>query len=156
MEAAEVRSRQPEDDEVAVPVQRFVAAVSEPADGGSALRVKDPDRLLRVWLMLQGTFEQLEGTTLPPEGIPRLQRQLQVIRREAEQAVSAPLAAELSRILPQRDEAPSAVALRIECAVLVSWVGSVVGRMLTVFVAARDRSDRAAMAAAEAARRSRV
>ena len=160
MEATEVRSRQSEGDETPAAVQRFVVIVGEPADGGSAFRVEDPARLLRVWLMLQGTLEQMQGTTLPPEGMARLQRQLQVIRREAERAVSAPLAAELSRILPPRDEPPSAAALRIECAVLVSWVGSVVVRMLAVFVTSRNRSDQAAEAAAiaeaEAAREGRL
>ena len=42
--------------------------------------------------------------------MPRLQRQLQAIRRELENTVSPPLAAELRRILPPRDEAPSAGA----------------------------------------------
>lgn len=71
MKATEVRSRQPEDNEAAAPVQRFVVIVGEPADGGSAFRVEDPDLLLRVWAMLKATLEQLEGATLPPEGIPR-------------------------------------------------------------------------------------
>ena len=94
MEAAEVRSRRPEDDEPDVPVQRFVVIVGEPADGGSAFRIEDPARLLRVWSLLQATLEQLEKVTLPPEEMPGLQRQLQVVRRELERAVSPPLAAE--------------------------------------------------------------
>ena len=147
METADITSMRPGDHEAATPVRRFVVIVGEPADGGSAFRIEDPARLLRVWLLLQATFEQLEGTTLPPEGMPGLLRQLQVIRRELEQAVSAPLAAELRRILPPRDAGPSAGELRIECAVLASWVSSLVMRMLAVFVAARDRSEQAAMAA---------
>src|SRR5579859_4915071 len=59
MEATEVRSRQPQDNEAAAPVQHFVVIVGEPADGGSAFRVEDPPRLLRVSLMLQATLEQL-------------------------------------------------------------------------------------------------
>lgn len=160
MEAVEVTSRQPEDDEAAAPVRRFVVIVGEPAGVGSAFRIEDPARLLRVWSLLQATLEQLEGTTLPPEGMPGLQRQLQTIRRELERAVSASLVAELSRILPPRDAAPSAGALRIECAVLTSWVASLVVRMLAVFVAARERSEQAAVAAAsaeaDAARGSRI
>jgi hypothetical protein len=49
-----------------------------------------------------------------------------------------------------RDAAPSAGAVRIECAVLASWVSSLVLRMLSVFVAARDQSERAAAAIADA------
>jgi len=150
MEATQVRSRQPEDDEAAAPVQRFVVIVGEPADGGSAYRVEDPARLLRVWLTLQATLEELEGTTLPSEGMPGLQRQLRVIRREFERAVSPPVAAELARILPPCDAAPSVGALRIECAVLASWTGSLVTRMIAVLVAARERPDPAAAAIGDA------
>jgi Protein of unknown function (DUF2587) len=135
MEANEVASRQPAQDASTTPLRGFVVVVGEPADGGSAFRIEDPARLLRVWALLQATAEQLNGATLPPEGMPALQRQLQVIRREAERAVSPPVAAELERIMPSQDEAPSAGALRIECAVLVSWVASLVMQMLRTFVA---------------------
>ena len=82
--------------------------------------------------------------------MPGLQRQLQVIRRELELAVSPPLAAELRRILPPHDAAPSAGALHIECAVLASWVGSLVVQMLAVFMAACERLQQASVAAADA------
>ena len=127
----------------AAPLRRFVVIVGEPADAGSALRIEEPDRLLRIWLLLQATSEQLDSATLPPEGIPGLQRQLQAIRRELERAVSSPLAAELRRILPSDDAPPSADALHIECAALSSWVGSLVVQMLAVFVAVRKRSQQA-------------
>jgi hypothetical protein len=160
MEAAEITSMRPGDEEAAAPVRRFAVIVGELADGCSAFRIEDPARLLRVWSLLQATLEQLEGVTLPPEGMPGLQRQLQVIRRELERAVSPPLAAELWRILPPRDTAPSAGASRIECAVLASWVGSLVVRMLAVLVAARERpeqvSEGTASADAEAADGTRI
>ena len=82
--------------------------------------------------------------------MPGLQRQLQAIRREVERAVSAPLAAELWRILPPRDAVPSAGALRIECAALASWVDSLVVQMLAVCVAARERSQQVSVATAGA------
>jgi Protein of unknown function (DUF2587) len=143
MEAAEITSMRPGNDEAATQVRRFVVLVGEPGDGGSAFRIEDPARLLRVWSLLQATFEQLEGTTLPPERMPGLQQQLKAIRRELERAVSPPLAAELRRILPPRDAAPNAGELRIECAALASWVASLVMQMLAVFVAARERSQQA-------------
>jgi len=150
MEAAEITSMRPGADEAAAPVRRFVVIVGEPGDGGSAFRIEDPARLLRLWLLLQATLEQLEGTTLPPEGMPGLQRQLQAIRGELERAVPPPLAAELRRILPPRDAAPSAGALHIECPALASWAGSLVLQMLAVLVAARERSQHAGVAAASA------
>ena len=121
-----------------VPVRRFVVIVGEPADGGSACRIEDPARLLRLWLLLQATLDELEGTALPPEGMPGLQRQLQVIRRELDRAVSPSLAAELRRILPPQDAEPSASMVRIECAALATWVSGLVLQMLAVSVAARE------------------
>jgi len=147
MEGTDVTSKQ-RDDEASGLMRRFVVIVGEPGDDGSAFRIEDPPRLLRAWSMVQETLEQLEGVALPPEGMPGLQRQLQVIRREFEQAVSPPLVAELRRILPPRDAAPSAGALHIECAVLASWAGSLVLQMLALFVAERQRSPHANVAAA--------
>jgi hypothetical protein len=139
MEAAEVTNRQPGNDEAATPARRFVVVVGERADSGSAFRVEEPDRLLRVWSLLQATSEQLDSAALPPEGIPGLQRQLQAIRGELEGALSPPLAAELGRILPSHDPVPSSGALRIECAVLLSWVGSLVVQTMATLAAAHER-----------------
>jgi len=139
MEAVEITSRQPGKDWAVTPARRFVVVVGESAIGGSASRIEEPDRLLRVWALLQATSEQLDGATLPPEGIPGLQRQLRAIHSELERAVSPPLAAELRRILPSHDAIPSAGALRIECAVLLSWVGSLVVQTLAALAAAQER-----------------
>jgi hypothetical protein len=130
--------RQAEND-VAVPVRRFAVAVGEGADRDSAYRIEAPGRLLRVRSLLNSTYEQIDRAGLPPEGMPRLQRQLQAIRRELEDTVSAPLAAELRRILPPQDETPSAGALRIECTVLLSWTDSLTMQMLSTLEAARER-----------------
>jgi hypothetical protein len=79
--------------------------------------------------------------------MPRLQRQLRTIRRELEKVVSPPLAAELRRIVPPEDAVPSAGALRIECAALASWAGSLVAQMLGELAAARERLSRPTAAA---------
>jgi hypothetical protein len=134
MEARELASRRPAQDDGTTPMRGFVVIVGESADSGSAFRIEDPARLLRVWALLQATADQLNGATLPPEGIPELQRQLQVLRHEVERAVSSPVVAELQRIMPSQDAAPSAGALRIECAVLMSWVGSLVMQMLSTLL----------------------
>jgi hypothetical protein len=125
--------------DVAAPARRFVVIVGKPAGAGSADRIEEPDRLLRAWSLLEATCEQLDWAALPPEGMPRLQRQSLAIRRELERAVSPPLAAELRRILPSRDAAPSADALRIEYAVLLSWSGSLMVEMLRALAAAHER-----------------
>jgi len=138
--------RQAEND-VAAPVRRFAVVVGEGADGGSACRIEAPGRLLRVRSLLHGTYEQIDRAGLAPEGMPRLQRQLQAIRRELEDTVSPPLAAELRRILPSQDEAPSAGALRIECTVLLSWADSLTMQMLSTLEAARKNQARPPAAA---------
>jgi proteasome activator-like protein len=142
MEAVQDTISQSRDQDAAdaTPLQRYIVIVGDHANGGSAFRIEDPARLLRVYSLLQETFEQLERATLPPEGMPALQRQLQMIRRETERAVSPSLAAELRRILPSHEAAPSAGALRIECAVLARWVASLIVQMLTVLAAASERS----------------
>jgi hypothetical protein len=124
---------------IAEPARRLVVVLAEPPDGGSACRIEDPERLLRVWSLLQATAELLDWAALSPEDMPRLQRQSQAIRRELETAVSASLAAELRRILPSQDAAPSAGALRIEYAALLSWSGSLVVQMLRSLAAAHER-----------------
>jgi hypothetical protein len=133
-----VSGRQGEND-VAAPVQRFAVVVGEGADRDSAYRIEAPGRLLRVRSLLNGTYEQIDRVGLPQEVIPRLQRQLQAIRRELEDTVSPPLVAELRRILPPQDEAPSAGALRIECTALLSWADSLTMEMLSTLHAARER-----------------
>jgi hypothetical protein len=133
MEAAQdTTSQTPDDDDAAAatPLRRYAVIVGERANSGSTFRIEDPARLLRVYSLLQAILGQLEGATLPPEGMPGVQRQLGVIRLETERAVSPPLVAELRRILPSHDSVPSAGALRIECAVLASWVEALVVQML--------------------------
>ena len=130
---------QPRNDRAATPPRRFVVIVGESADGGSAFRIEEPDRLLRVWSLLQATGEQLDGAALPLEGIPGVQRQLEAIHSELERTVFPSLAAELRRILPTHDAIPSAGALRVECAVLLGWVGSLVLQTVAALAAAHER-----------------
>jgi hypothetical protein len=132
------RGRQAGDD-IAAPARRFTVLVGKPAGQGSDDRIEEPDRLLRVWSLLEATYEQTDWAALPPGGVPGLQRQVQAIRRELERAVSPSLAAELRRILPSGNAAPSADALRIEYAVLLSWSGSVMAEMFRAFAAAHER-----------------
>lgn len=68
-----------------------------------------------------------------------MQRQLEAIHSELERTVSPSLAAELRRILPTHDAIPSAGALRVECAVLLGWVGSLVLQTVAALAAAHER-----------------
>ena len=58
--------------------------------------------------------------------------------------------AELERILPSQDGVPSAGALRIECAALLSWTASLVVQMLAALAAAHERLRHVSTTAASA------
>ena len=175
------RGRQAGDD-TAASAGRFIVIVGKPAGEGSADRIEEPDRLLRMWSLLEATYEQMDWAALPPEdvpglqrqfqalhreleravspslvaelrrilpsgSVPGLQRQVQAIHRELDRAVSPSLAAELRRILPSGNAAPSAAALRIEYAVLLSWSGSLMVEMLRALAAAHERLQQPSAAA---------
>jgi len=147
MEKPEAVSGRQAENDIAVSA-RFVVIIGEPACDGSACRIEAPDRLLRVWSLLQATYEHSDWAALPPGGVSGLQRQLREIRRELESAVSPPLAAELRRILPpQDDREPSVGALRIECAVLLSWSSSLMIEILRSLAVASERRSRPSTAA---------
>ncbi len=132
---------------VAASARRFAVIVGKGVGDGSACQIEAPGRLLRLRSLLNAAYEQIDRAALPPEGMPALQRQLQAIRRELEDTVSPPLAAELRRILPPQDGAPSAGALRIECAALLSWANSLAIQMLSELEAARAHLSRLPAAA---------
>ena len=147
MDRSEAAAGRQAESGVAAPVRPLAVIVGEGAGDSSACRIEAPGRLLRLRSLLDATHEQIDRAGLPPEGMPKLQRQLQAIRRELENTVSPPLAAELRRILPPRDEAPSAGVLRIECAVLLSWADSLAIQMLSELEIARARLSRPPAAA---------
>lgn len=146
MERSDAASGQRGRNDGAGPVRRFAVLVGQSA-GDSACRIDAPGRLLRIWSLLEATQEQIDQVTLSPEVMLRLQRQLQEIRRELDNTVSPALAAELRRTAPPQEEVPSAAGLRIECAVLTSWAGSLTIQMLNALAAARKRLPRQPAAA---------
>jgi hypothetical protein len=133
-------SRQQAADDTAAP-EWLTVTIGEPV-GGPAYRIEAPGRLLRIWSLLQAMQEQIDHATLPPEGLPLLQRQLQAIRRELEDTISTSLVTELRRIAPPSEDAPSAARLRIECAILTSWTGSLTMEMLNVIERVRAHLSR--------------
>jgi hypothetical protein len=146
VERPDAASGQQDGNDGAGPVRRFAVLVGQSA-GDSACRIEAPGRLLRIWSLLEATQKQIDQAALPPEVMPRLQRQLKEIRRELDNTVSPALAAELRRTAPPREGAPSAAGLRIECAVLTSWAGSLTIQMLSTLAAARKRLPRQPAAA---------
>ena len=134
MGGPDAASRRRAADDTAAPEREFTVTIGERA-GGLPCRVEVPGRLLRIWSLLQATQEQIDVVTVPPEGVPPLQRQLRAIRRELEDTISPALVTELRRIAPPSEDAPSAARLRIECAILTSWTGTLTMEMLNTIEA---------------------
>ncbi len=110
----------------------LVIALDRPETGPGASRVQAPGRVPRMWAVLTETDRELhQQPALSPDALPRLRRSLRVVRTELTRSVSAPLAAELSDLLPPPPASPGMAELRVECAGLLGWVGGLFGRRFT-------------------------
>ena len=115
----------------------LVIALDGSGTGQGACRVEAPGRVLRIWAVLTATDHELhQPPALSAATLPRLRRSLQFVRTELARSVSAPLAAELSDLLPSPpaspsiDDSPSMAELRVECAGLLGWTGGLVLQIL--------------------------
>ena len=112
-------------------------ALERSGTGHDACRVQAPARVLRMWAVLTATDHELhQPPALSAAALPRLRRSLQLVRTELARSVSAPLAAELSDLLPSPPAAPSMDELRVECAGLLGWTVGLVLEILEQFQAA--------------------
>ena len=110
---------------------RPAVVLGGPAGSVSACRVEEPDRLLRVWRMLNAASDELHKVELQPGAVPRLQRQLKAAIAELQRSVSPALADELDRLTRQEDTAPATIGeLRIAYATLLGWTGGLTVAML--------------------------
>lgn len=128
----------------ATSIAPLVIALNRPGTDGEASRVA-PGRVLRMWTVLAATDRELhQPPALSPDVLPRLRRALQVVRMELTRSVSAPLAAELTDLLPPQPASPGLDELRVECASLLGWTGGLVQEIL-------DQVELAAAVTAQAA-----
>jgi Bacterial proteasome activator len=112
-----------------VPASRVVVALG-PAGPGKTCRVESPERLLRLWALLNAAGEELRPQDLPPAARAWLQRRLTAVAAELSRCVSADLAAELDHLWQPGAEVPDAGELRIEYALLLGWLSGLVIGML--------------------------
>ena len=119
------------------PGPRIVVALGGTARGGKAYRVESPDRVLRMWAMLNEAGSGLQAQPLPPQAVARVHRMLVAVRAELERSVSPALAGELHRLLDGGGVEPSAAEVRIEYASLLGWVGGLVIAILGQLEAAQ-------------------
>jgi hypothetical protein len=94
-------------------------------------RVEAPDRVLRMWTLLNTADDELHQAKLSPGAAARLERQLRVITTELERSVSPVLADELHHLIGQgRNASPTLAELRVDYASVLGWTGGLVIAML--------------------------
>jgi Bacterial proteasome activator len=120
-----------------MPMPRVVVVLGRTAPGGKAYRVESPDRVLRMWALLNEAGGELHAQALPPQSLARIQRLLKAVRAELERSVSPALAGELRHLLDFGGAEPDAAGVRIEYASLLGWVGGLVIGMLGQLEAAQ-------------------
>lgn len=114
------------------PATRVVVALGRPAQGPEAPRVESPERILRMWEMLNGVADELSLQTMPPESLARVRGLLRTVTAELERSVSPPLAEELRHLLGDGGATEvSASEVRIQYASLLGWLGGLVISMYT-------------------------
>ncbi len=106
---------------------------------GDACRVEAPDRVLRMYGLLEAARDELDLTTVPPQDRARVQRLLEAVRAELERSGSAALADELHELIRHREAVPAAAELRIEYSSLLGRASGLVVAMLDQLAAARDK-----------------
>ena len=118
-----------------------VVIVLDAPQAGDAYRVEAPDRILRIYGLLEAR-DELDLTTVPPQDRARAQRLLEAVSAEPERSVSPAVADELHKLVrhEEREEAvPSAAELRIGYSSLLGWASGLVAAMLDQLAAARDK-----------------
>ncbi len=116
---------------------RVVVLLGGPAEARAAYRVEAPDRVLRMWSLLNAADDELHQVTLPPESLPRLQQLLEAVREELERSVSPALAEELHHLTGWPAGPRGRDELRVEWVSLLGWAGGLVLTMLGQLEAAR-------------------
>lgn len=108
------------------PRPRLAVRLGGPATGGDAYRVEAPDRVLRVWSLLNAASDELHLVEVPLESLPGLRNVFATATAELERSVSPALAGELQQFINWGDDSLSIDELRIQCAGLLGWVGGLV------------------------------
>ena len=122
---------------------RLAVVLGRAADSGRICRVEAPDRVLRIWALLNDVGKELHQVSLQPAAAPRLQRQLDALTGELERSVSPALAGELRHLIRQgQAAAPTADELRVEYASLLGWTGGLVIEMLSQIEVASAKAAR--------------
>jgi hypothetical protein len=121
------------------PGPRVAVELGRPARDGKAYRIEAPDRVLRMWFVLNTVAEQRQLVTLPPQSRARVRRLLRAVSGELERSVSPALASELHHLEGWGEAGSEVGQLRVELASLLGWTSGLVLSMLSELEAARDK-----------------
>ncbi len=125
---------------------RLAVLIGGSADASRVCRVDSPDRLLRIWALLNSADDELHQVTLPPGAVARLQRQFDALVAELERSLSPALADELRHLVSRKEATdPTADELRLEYVSLLGWTGGLVIGMLSQLEVARARAIRSSL-----------
>jgi hypothetical protein len=108
------------------PASRIVVALGRPAHGPKACLVESPERVVRMWALLNEAGGDLHLETMPPESLARVQRLLKGVSAELEGSVSPALAGELHHLVHWGGAELDASEVRIEYASLLGWASGLV------------------------------
>jgi len=126
---------------------RLVVMLAQDGDESRVCRVNAPDRVLRIWTLLNRVGDELRQVNLSPGATERLERQLEVFIAELKRSVSPALGRELRRLIPERgSDVPTTRELQVEYASLLGWTGGLVTWMVTQVQAASMRPVRPVLA----------
>lgn len=125
---------------------RLAVVIGRSSDASRICRVDSPDRLLRIWALLNSADDELHQATLSPGALARLQRQFDAFVGELELSLSPALAGELHHLVSRTEAtAPTADELRMEYASLLGWTGGLVVGVLSQLEAVRARAIRSSL-----------
>jgi hypothetical protein len=127
-------------DEVIIPT-RLAVTIDGSADAGRGGRVDAPDRVLRIWALLNSARDELGHANLPPAAVARLHRQFDVLTAELERSVSPALAGELCHLVGgEKAVTATADEVRMMYASLLGWTAGLVMSMLSQLDAASAKA----------------
>ena len=108
-----------------------------------------PDRVLRLWSLLNAAADDFHLAGVAPGVVPRLQRLVEAVVAELERSVSPALAGELRHLVRPGQVPVSAAELRIEYVSLLGWMSGLVIEILGQLEAARPARQRDRLGQAE-------
>lgn len=119
---------------------RFAVVLPGRGGAGRAGRVEAPDRVLRMWSLLNNTEQEFHQVTLPTAAQARLGQQLETVTAELEKSVSPILASELRHLGGHDATTPlTSAELRVSYSGVLGWTGGLVIAMLDQLATAPAR-----------------